>query len=238
MSTAIHERSIPLRDWEVKAILAGRKTQLRRVVSLGHPGTFGPSDTPGYQWHFRGSLRGGTAGSGSGCWQDLGHDDFLALCPFGRVGDRLWVKETFAPRLGIDPVVEPEKARQYAIYRADGTSLRDDLWHAYPDRWTSSASMPRWASRITLEIESVRVERLQEISEADAKAEGLVEWSNPPRIELKHYGLSVADVWETSPVATFRRIWDSDHAGPGTRWEDSPWVWTIGFCRIEEGGEA
>lgn len=88
--------------------------------------------------------------------------------------------------------------------------------------------MPRWASRITLRITGVRVERLQGISEEDAKAEGLAFWSSEEKPEIIYYGASIADVWETDPRLSFRRLWDSIN-GNRASWDDNPWVWVVEF---------
>jgi hypothetical protein len=190
----------------VRAIMDGRKTQTRRIVKLGHGGTFRRSETNGYDWTFRGSRRGGTRYHSS-CWQDLRHEQLMDLCPYGHPGDRLWVRETWAPVWTFDP--SPETG---ALYRADpmydGTEQFD-----WP--WKPSIHMPRWASRITLEITGVRVERLREISDFDAIAEGVSGWVSDPRCETPRDG--------------FRVLWESIN-GEGS-WAANPWVWVVEFER-------
>lgn len=78
----------------------------------------------------------------------------------------------------------------------------------------------------------MRVERLQAITEEDARAEGLIEWSDPPRVTATHYGLTRADVWETDPRKAFARIWDVIN-GTKAPWESNPWVWVIEFKRVK-----
>lgn len=141
------ERGIIMRDWEVRAIREGRKTQFRRLVkSQRHP--FGYLLSP----------------------EEVVRE-FLNLteairCPYGQPGDQLWVRETFT-------------LTQYKlpVYRADARDKDGKLWpsvHSDPNGvlWTPSIHMPRWASRITLAIVSVRAQRLKDITEEDAKAEG------------------------------------------------------------------
>ena len=115
------------------------------------------------------------------------------LSPYGRTGDRLWVRETW----GHNP-----EGPGY-VYRSDGDF--DMKFHG--DRWRPSIHMPRWASRITLEVTGVRVERLQDINEEDALAEG-----------VEH---------------AFRSLWESIN-GPGS-WDANPWVWVVEFRRVSDG---
>jgi hypothetical protein len=140
------------------------------------------------------------------------------VCPYGVPGDRLWVKETWAIVCAGEvqrlPAFEYEKVNTKdlsayldpecdLVYRAD---VHNDIRGWRPPRY-----MPKWASRILLEITGVRVERVQDIGEADAKAEGCMG------------GLPV-----------FSHLWDSIHKGKeGREWEANPWVWVIEFKRVE-----
>lgn len=215
----------------VRAILSGRKTQTRRTVGLA---TLGPSTTPGYDWTFRG-IGGARTIAGHqrhpyGCWQDLRTPDFLKLCPFGAPGDRLWVRETWASDVpGCDRGLS---------YRADHRDGRGD-GPAHPMRWRPSIHMPRDASRLTLAVTSVRVERLQAITDADVKAEGVTGWSKDGAI----YKYAPADdegdgpcwSWTDCPLTPregFAKLWD-ECSPEGPRWADDPWVWVVGFRRAE-----
>lgn len=234
MSTDIKERPILFSAPMVRAILDGRKTMARGVVRpqpddikpLGPPhalmvpyriGKEVP-DMPGVRVHE--PIR----------------------CPFGKPGDRLWVRETWA-LIGNDdghPVDSNgtlcgEKDAQ-RIYRADATPAPygleslPNLVGDFDGRWTPSIHMPRWASRLTLEVTDVRVERLQDISEADAIAEGI-----EVREDLYRYRNYLLDGrWCISPVDSFRSLWNSIN-GPGS-WEANPWVWVVAFKR--QGGAA
>jgi hypothetical protein len=174
----------------VRAILNGSKTQTRRVVKLK-------------PWHSLQEREDGTL------WPWM-HDndrdcDHWLPCPYGQPGDRLWVRETFAE--GIHQMAD---ANHWA-YAADRFGTQQRL----SDRWKPSIHMPRSASRITLEITIVRVERLQDISEADAMAEGVNAG--------KYLGL------ERANARAFSELWESIN-GPDS-WAANPWVWVIEFRR-------
>jgi hypothetical protein len=130
-------------------------------------------------------------------------------CPYGQPGDRLWVRETwqcFKPN--TEEIINPNTVNIRALaYRATNE------WRG---KWRPSIHMPRWASRITLEITAVRVERLQDIGEVDAMREG------DPTCENTH-------------IDWFRALWDSINAKRGYSWESNPWVWVVEFQRIREG---
>jgi hypothetical protein len=229
--TATRERPILFSGPMVRAILAGSKTQTRRIVKLGHVGTFRRSETKGYDWTFRGSRRGSTRFHSS-CWQDLRHQQLIELCPYGLVGHRLWVRETWLPLwhsgAGFDTCLPPtgrEGHPDVIKYRADGEKPCD-----FDGSWWPSIHMRRRYSRITLEITAVRVERLNDISEVDAIAEGLIAWTDPPRVPTKHYGLSRADVWEADPRMAYKRLWESINGA--NSWAANPWVWVVEFRRL------
>jgi hypothetical protein len=159
------------------------------------------------------------------------------LCPYGAPGDRLWVREAFLSRLNVDPEKEPERARHYALYRAHspGAARDPNHWHPYPSRWTPAARMPRWASRITLEVDAVRVERIQAITDADVKSEGVTGWSKDGALykyaPADHEGDGPCWPWTDCPLTPregFAKLWD-ELAPEGSRWADDPWVWVIGF---------
>ncbi|WP_392430574.1 morphogenetic protein [Edwardsiella piscicida] len=154
---------------------------------------------------------------------------YREFCPFGAVGDRLWVREAYQGPLfdyeQMEAYLEDNskfEKQEYCEYRADGGSRPeyydgdDNLRHG----WRPSIHMPRWASRITLEITDVRVERLQDITEGDARSEG-VTLSNP-RI------LSHRD--------EFRQLWGDIYGCDG--WRSNPWVWVIAFMRVDTGSAA
>jgi hypothetical protein len=195
----------------VQAILANRKTQTRRKVKL-------------LPWMYRAKMTLAEAwadmGFGDGWYLKVKHEPSDALqrvyCPCGKVGDRLWVRETWAQYNGSDS--------PHAFYKAD--------WHSdQPPIWKPSIHMPRWASRITLEITAVRVERLQDTSEADCLAEGIQRCTKDG--ELYKYGWDALPwvYWALNPRVAYRALWESIN-GPES-WEANPWVWVIEFKRVE-----
>ena len=208
----------------VRAILDGTKTMTRRVVKIPYEkgnslGTWEPSIL-----------------GGKGCTDNNGNfvDEFPVLwhtrtgyslsCPYGQVGDRLWVRETWAWGKRYDDCIItletiPKQKPDYAeiFYRADNNQVNRD------DKWKPSIFMPRWASRITLEIVSVRVERLQEITEEDAIKEGALSLGDPS---------GEADWSVGFAKACFQRLWDSIN-GKKYPWKDNPFVWVIEFRRID-----
>jgi hypothetical protein len=176
-------KSIRLRDWEVRAIQNGA-TQIRRLITnvAGHGKVrqFQQSITPGYDWQFR---------CRRGLWQDYRNAELVALSPFGKPGDVLWVKETWGFSRQDDDINEIERVVCYAAghpyhvtdARVDklkrcrsGELMQPNHFVSTPDRWRPSTQMPRWASRLELVTKAVRAERVQEISEKDAVAMGVV----------------------------------------------------------------
>ena len=166
------------------------------------------------------------------------NDDMRIACPYGLVGDRIWVRETFQGPLVSEELFEeyrahPEKFEtpQYCEYAANGGAkpeycdLDDNLRHG----WRPSIHMPRWASRLTLEITSVRVERLNDISEEDARAEGIIDGGCLNCGEPEPCGCV-----NPQPDATdaFAYLWQSIYGQEN--WDANPWVWVIAFKRIEE----
>ena len=139
----------------------------------------------------------------------------LPVSPCGEPGDRLWVRETWATT--EQSGVHPSDAE--LVYRAT-----DPGWESMEGwRWKPSIHMPRWASRITLEGTGVRVERLRDISEADAIAEGIT-WNQG--IVQSGYGIDLSTT-HVSARGAFRELWESIY-GPGS-WNLDPWVWVTSF---------
>lgn len=148
------------------------------------------------------------------------------LSPYGSPGDRLWVRENFCPIYPQDPTYNGGRPIEYdyaATYQ-NGYRLGDTM--GLKKRWKPSIHMPRAASRITLEITGVRVERLQDISEADAIAEG---------IEPLQEGFGLPDgrhFHATDPRQSYFSLWEAIN-GPGSV-EANPWVWIVEFKRLEQ----
>ena len=143
-------------------------------------------------------------------------------CPYGQPGDRLWVRETFAHIYRDNS--KPEQRRDDDVaYRADHPGLDE---YAYGS-WKPSIHMPRWASRITLEITRVRLGRLNAITEADCVAEGIEKTAHDFwRLYGPHYGANAT----YSPRTSFRTLWESINGAES--WAADPWVWVVEFKRL------
>lgn len=186
------ERGMIFNDEMVRAILGGNKTQTRRIVEEKFYG------------------------------RAVAAELLAKHCPYGQPGDRIWVRETYRVH---------GKATDVAtlVYRASVRNSWTEQTHRVPvevcnkpvsEKWTPSIHMPRWASRILLEITDVRVERLHDMSEADAKAEG----ASPATYKITPpeavYRVGFGDIW--------RSIYGQEN------WLSNPWVWVIEFKRIQE----
>lgn len=230
----MRERPCLMKGPLVRQTLADIKTQTRRIIqspakNMQRAGMkviqHRPPGDPWYRdhvWSMRDSM---------GVWGDYTHEQFLAFCPYGAPGDRLWVREThaFCPRSPLAKTWShtPEEAR--VIYGADGERRLSGPLGPWKVKWRPSIHMPRWASRLTLEVTEVRVERLQDISEEDARAEGV-----EPIAILRDYAAGPL------PVISYRKgfevLWEQIN-GPAS-WDANPWVWVVGFKRIEAKQEA
>lgn len=241
------ERGMIFNGEMTRAILDGRKTQTRRIVK-------------------------GTDGAVKFCkeWDINGEEIFVVLgekdhtgmnpvlgatsCPFGGVGDRIYVRETWAILGNEDGccidwegnLCKADERSAARIYRASCEQRPGDygLWsipddadwkphtkdHQYEGAWRPSIHMPRWASRILLEITDVRVERLNAISEEDARAEGIIDGGCLNCGEPEPCGCA-----NPEPDATdaFAYLWQSIYGQEN--WNANPWVWVIEFKRVEGG---
>lgn len=195
------ERSILFPDEMVRAILDGRKTQTR-VPLRKQPLDILPMNEPN-KWIALMS-------------REPNHG-LVVDCRYGVPDDQLWVREAWS----IDPNdympdTDLEWTRQHVAYRADDPEAKPTHWG-----WRPSTHMPRWASRLSLTIKSVRVERLQDISEVGAQAEGCV---LPPQ----KFSWSECRLW-------FRAVWDASYKKRYS-WDSNPWVWVVGFDAVAPRG--
>jgi hypothetical protein len=200
------ERPILFSTPMVQAILSRDKTMTRRTIK---PQPFDNGFEFGLYHPDRINRKGEHYPEGEvlGIWGD----DWDIKCPFGQIGDRLWVREASCPIIVED--------RELILYRADGEL--NDAFNSFRDDkpWTPSIFMPRSHSRITLEITNVRVERLQNISEEDAKAEGINTLELYPGYDVSNRG-------------KFEGLWNYIHGNRCEAWESNPWVWVIEFKRV------
>lgn len=199
------ERGMIFNAEMVRAILDGRKTITRRIVKLSHE---------------RGMVNPVVRGR-NGEISSITCRLAPMLCPFGQPGDRIWVRETWAEAGASAPELK--------LYRANYPEHVPSHYENVPPvdeiRWTPSIHMPRWASRITLEITGVRVERLNAISEEDAMSEGVG--------HLYKYD-------ESKPIPKgakrrFAELWQSIYGEES--WQANPWVWVIEFRLVTKGGD-
>lgn len=247
------ERPILFSAPMVRAILDGSKTQTRRVVKL--PVEPDPDFTGGWKIiHKAVTLAIGAYA------RTLGRADPRdpVICPYGQPGDRLWVRETWGvvsnawdydgaridwtPDRPAMPINEMPFGQGYysghVIYAADGSYewAGDDDGGGEPrSTWHPSIHMPRAASRILLEIISVRVERLNDCSESDAHAEGIkrrVVRTGVVLAPVTVYGLGTDNDWCTSAKHAYEDLWESIN-GPGS-WGVNPWVWVVEFKRADK----
>ncbi|ECA4935712.1 hypothetical protein ELO64_20430 [Salmonella enterica subsp. enterica serovar Chester] len=209
------ERGMIFNAEMVNAILSGRKTQTRRPIKWKQTRfTEIAERDDGSLWPWAEDCeRGG---------------DIWFACPYGEIGDRIWVRETWQV---IHDHIDESSHVEYRTYAPSIPKEKDRYWHTVyaehfgdesrEDRgfpWRPAIHMPRWASRILLEITDVRVERLRDLSEEDAKSEGIIPSAG-----------GVLPGWEYR--INFRDLWMDIY---GTdNWEANPWVWVIEFKRVE-----
>ena len=205
------ERPILFSTEMVRAILEGRKTMTRRIMQK----------QPTMKHKFKYICKEKTKGWGALFeWLTDGmtlHEHFKS--PYGTIGDVLWVRETWAEFQGL------EDAPTCYVYKADGTW--DDKVHLIDNKWKPSIFMPRSASRISLRITNIRVERLNDITEEDAVREGV----EPLENGYKQYIRTRLDKVTEYASYSFMTLWESIN-GKGS-WEKNPWVWVIEFEAIK-----
>lgn len=237
------ERPIIFSGPMVRAIIEGRKTQTRRIIK---PQPEQCHHCEGKGWYEGVEPVHHPACDGTcslGCpfpervqvqCECIGGLEYLPNCPFGPPGTRLWVRETWYYDIEPGGPLPRDFDRDSLYYRADGECCDQipecSCAEVGKPRWRSPVLMPRRASRLTLEVVGVRAERVQDISEEDARAEGVLPWVhghgaiNPAFDEP---GLVAAGSYRTG----FQMAWDSIHV-PGA-WERNEWVWAVEFKVVE-----
>jgi hypothetical protein len=215
---ATKERPIIFSGEMVRAILGGRKTQTRRVIE---------------PWHADAPIIKCMTSEHPGLWrvESLDPDgerpyEQLLCCPYGQPGERLWVRETwaapYADHEGVPGGRKPEPGDKL-VYRSKEADAYQ--WDGVIP-WRPSIHMSRWASRVTLEITDVRVERVQEISADDALAEGIDVVA----------AMALPCAPDDAAQAEFCGLWDSINAKRGYDWDVNPWVWVIEFKVVAPRG--
>jgi hypothetical protein len=195
----------------IRALLDGSKTQTRRIIRFDDPM---PTGTPTLMDN-----------------EDLiywawGPDHYI--CPYGVPGDRLWVRETFRDE-------NPEGSKNPSLVEFAAECRSDCMG------WRPSIFMPRWACRLHLEITEVRVERLQDISESGAMAEGVEKTPDAENLAVDPFRnkpswrgyLNGGRAYRDSARDSYASLWDSLNAKRGFGWDTNPWVWVMSFRRVE-----
>lgn len=214
------ERPILFSALMVRAILKGCKTQTRRVVK----------PVPSYP----------------DSWEASKFKEPLFRCPYGQPGDLLWVRETWATSVDCD-------GRKPSILETPGHGYGWPVWFPADDsvwwrgaskggpafmtrgKWRPSIHMPRWASRINLVVKGIRVERLQQITEADALDEGMEVVDREPTSGDPIYRDHFCDDYAWSARASFESLWRKLHGfGEPGSWDANPWVWVVEFEKVSK----
>lgn len=204
------ERPIIFNSEMVRAILEGRKTQTRRPIKPQPLSVWckEPITVTDGKW------------TSQGCVSDL-------KCPHGQIGDRLWVRETWSELNITESSDKSREGNKELIYKATNTEFPDSL------PWRPSIHMPRWASRILLEITDARAERVQDISEEDAEAEGIYS-----KCKENHYSplgcedcLNTGVIKDGPPIEYFQSLWNSIYKDNHS-WAKNPWVGVTEFKKL------
>lgn len=219
--SSMKERPILMNGAMVRATLAGIKTQTRRAIGLEYFSENDPDNwkcvraTDGIaQFVYKGSPV-----------------ERPAICRFGKPGDRLWVRESWRTVAGADDIAPRNlmNVEPFTHYEADESSA------AGMGKLRPGMFMPRWASRLILEIPRVRVERLQDISHTDAIAEGVESIANNygNGAAYRDYSMKRPEdttEWFACPIRSFQTLWESIN-GAGS-WDANPWIWVVEFKKM------
>jgi hypothetical protein len=220
-----NEKPIVFNSAMIRAIEADHKTQTRRLVRwIAERRKAGANLNPinpvlndaGELWFTEGGLPLGPF-----------------KCPYGQPGDRLWVRQTWQAKEANGKWWHEIKREERELYNwSVFDRATSDI---VPPKWIPSIFMPRWACRIILEVTGVRVERIQDISAADALAEGIREYNY--NNGSKGYWLQelALGAMPTPPQYGIARLWDSIYAKRGFGWASNPWVWVVEFRRMSDG---
>lgn len=218
---SIKSRPILFNSEMVRAILAGRKTQTRRVIKPQPPGYLTSRGKPEEMYPNSG-IWGFYAGNENA--RACRSEDTLC-CPYGAAGGLLWVRETWGVNKDYDNlsptmvwVATNGDTKSCVDYKA---TPRNEDWTG---KWRQSIHMPRWASRINLGIKNIRIERIQDITEEDAWQEGIQDRMGK-ETPLKGELLPVS-------VHAFASLWEKINNTRGYGWKTNPWVWVVEFKRV------
>lgn len=240
----------------VRALLEGRKTQTRRLVDPQPPQPFS-AQFPGADFGMCRAVADGIKMYSNNQYDSLPkHPTDWELegsvgvarnagfplryrCPY-QVGQRLWVRETFQifkPDTDEILPLNPDPGICVMGYKATEEERAAKYGNLFKGPWHPSIHMPRWASRITLEVTDIRVERIQDISASDALAEGITstEFWNPKELEGRPFEEKWWDdfhFWNHYPQMVFEKLWSSLYGADS--WESNQWVYRLGIRRVED----
>lgn len=209
----MNARPVLMHASSVLKVLAGRKTQTRRIVKPQPPASAKSA----------GVISSGTSSNGLWWWLDSRDLDGGTVgeefrCPYGVPGDLLWVRETWRAPANNDPWAPHRLAHNVPVWYSADNGKRFITNAGTPGKTRTSIHMPRWASRLTLRLTDVRAERLNEISDRDCVAEGV--------------GLDAFKLPGDTALVCYRRIWEEIHGE--FSWGDNPWVWALTFEVLRE----
>lgn len=206
----------------IRALLAGRKTQTRRVIKAP-------------RWSAQDEIY---LFAGEPCVPDDDETTYWIECPYGQPGDLLWVREAYRLPVARDEMrpgdIRPSRfmvgleGDELICYEADESFnqwLRPEAIEMEIEfgRYRHARFMPRWASRLTLELTDVRVQMVQDIRDRDAQAEGVTPAKTRNAVN------SFSKVTYLDHVSPFKSLWNSINTKPGHGWDDNPWVWALTF---------
>lgn len=220
------ERPIALTAQEVNAVLAGNKTQYRVPVLTAK------EIDEGFEWDFS------AEGDSAVCIKEIDDERqevLLKPCPFGAIGDRLWVQEDHARQRRW----EEKFSLTGAHYFADGPLTLDVRHDAGMLEKHSASDMPRWASRLLLEITDIRIERLNDISEQDAIAQGIKHIHADPKDRVGPNHFTKSNGWYHCSRPTAAEVFKEMHtvSDDYDKYGENPWVWVIEFKVIKENDD-
>lgn len=219
----MRERPILFSDQRVRALLIGQQTQTRRIMKSQ---AFGPG-----QDNHEGCYAFDVMTNHRHGHQIMSMENLNYCCPYGQPGDQLWVREAWR-----GPIIPPEQVNEYekspasfryphyCQYRADASEYGNNVGGRDKFGWQTGIHMPRWASRINLQITHVRAEKIQTISDDDIIAEGVQTDSH----FLNSFFTMNSETG--SPKEAYKRAWEKQYGS--TSWEVNPWVWVIEFKLI------
>ena len=224
--TAARDRPLLFSAPMVRAILAGQKTQTRRIIQSPAKNMqrermdvikYRPPGDPWYKDHVW-SMRGK-----SSVWGDYTHERFMQFCPYGQPGETLWVRETVGLLTGNGHRI---------VYRADADPPLTSGGPVRGMKWSPSIHMRREHSRITLKVTGLRAERLQDITEDDARNEGVEPLSGIGDVQAIAGDPRGRTHGSHPHTLAFAVLWDTIN-GDRAPWVSNPWVWVVGFERVQ-----